>query len=293
VQRAAGVGPSADLRVVDAAAFPFALLYFTGSKAHNIVLRARAQKLGLKLNEYALIREADGSAFPPRTRQDIYRALGTELGRTGAARGSRRGRSGRNGTPSRAHRAVGSQRDSSLPFRWSDGNATIEEMAQAARAMGMSYLGLCDHSRSAAYAGGMSIERLYEQHAAIDALNARFDDGFRILKGIEVDILVDGALDYPDDVLERLDLVVASVHSRFNLSAEEQTARILRAVNHPWSTSSATSPGASCCSAIRIRSSSRRSSTPRRSVASRSRSTRTPIVSISMTPACATRWRAV
>jgi DNA polymerase (family 10) len=106
-------------------------------------------------------------------------------------------------------------------------------MAEAARAMGFRYLGLCDHSRSAGYAGGLSVERVREQHAAIDALNRGWDGQFRVLKGIEVDILPDGSLDFEDEVLASFEIVVASVHSRFSLSEAEQTARVLRALESP------------------------------------------------------------
>jgi len=118
---------------------------------------------------------------------------------------------------------------------WSDGKNSLEEMALAAKSLGFEYIAICDHSQSAAYAGGLSIERVRQQRADIDTLNAR-GLGIRILHGIESDILPDGSLDYPDDVLAEFDLVVASVHSHFNLPAPEQTARILRALAHPATT---------------------------------------------------------
>jgi DNA polymerase (family 10) len=224
-------GPNADLRVVPADSYPFALLYFTGSKAHNVALRGRAQKLGMKLNEYALVRESDGTTIPCKDEAAIYAALGLpwippELREdTGEIEAADRG-----ALPDLV----------TLPdlkgilhchSTWSDGLNSIREMADAARAMGMSYLGMCDHSRSAAYAGGMSIDQVKEQHREIDALNAEYDGDFRVLKGIEVDILADGSLDYPDEVLATFELVVASVHSRFNLGAAEQTERMIRAVS--------------------------------------------------------------
>ena len=118
----------------------------------------------------------------------------------------------------------------------SDGADTLAEMAEATRARGYGYFGVADHSQSAGYAGGLAIAEVEEQHAAIDRLNAGFRDGFRIFKGIEADILADGSLDYPDDVLGRFDFVVASVHSRFRLEREAQTERILRAVANPHTT---------------------------------------------------------
>ena len=118
---------------------------------------------------------------------------------------------------------------------YSDGLHTLREMVEGARARGFKYIAICDHSRSAGYANGLSIERVAEQHQEIDSLNAEYDD-FRILKGIESDILPDGSLDYPDEVLSSFDLVVASVHSVFNMSKENMTNRIIRALKNPYTT---------------------------------------------------------
>jgi len=118
---------------------------------------------------------------------------------------------------------------------FSDGVHSLREMAEAARDLGYHYLGVSDHSKSAHYAGGLSIEDVLRQHDLVDDLNAKLG-GFRILKGIESDILPDGSLDYPDEVLARFDFVVASVHSRFRLGKAEQTARIVKAVSKPFTT---------------------------------------------------------
>lgn len=227
-------GPGADLRVVAGPAFAPALMYFTGSKAHNVALRGRAQRMGFTLNEYALTREADGTVVPCEDETAVYAALGLpyippELREDGGEI-----EAAERGTLPRLVELSDLAGTLHCHSTWSDGGHTIEQMAEAARAMGMGYLGLCDHSRSAAYAGGMSIERVAEQHAEIDRINAAYAGAFRVLKGIEVDILVDGLLDYPDEVLARFELVVASVHSRFNLSAAEQTARMIRAVESPY-----------------------------------------------------------
>jgi len=114
----------------------------------------------------------------------------------------------------------------------SDGSATLEEMADAARGLGMTYLGICDHSKAASYAGGLDEGRVEEQHRAIDELN-RSLEGITLLKGIEADILADGTLDFSDEILARFDFVVASVHSRFHLPEAEMTRRIVRAVANP------------------------------------------------------------
>ena len=118
----------------------------------------------------------------------------------------------------------------------SDGVDTLGALAEATRNQGYVYLGIADHSKSAYYAGGLSVEEIAEQHAAIDRLNASYGGSFRIFKGIESDILLDGALDYPDEVLQRFDFVVASVHSRFRLDRKTQTERIIRAVENPYTT---------------------------------------------------------
>ena len=118
----------------------------------------------------------------------------------------------------------------------SDGVHTLQVMAEATHRRGYAYFGVADHSQSAHYAGGLSIEEIFEQHAEINRLNKHYGERFRILKGIESDILADGSLDYPDDVLASFDFVVASVHSRFKLSRKEQTDRILRAVANPRTT---------------------------------------------------------
>lgn len=227
-------GPSADLRVVKQAEFPCTLAYFTGSKAHNIALRARAQERGLKLNEYALTREADGVVLDTADEAELYRRLDLEyiepelredLGEISAAE--------RNELPDLVT-LEDLQGVLHVHSNWSDGSASIEEMARAAQTRGLHYLGLCDHSQAAAYAGGLNADRVRAQHEEIDRLNETMTDGFRILKGIESDILEDGTLDFPDELLSRFDVVVASVHSHFNLDEEAQTRRVLRAVESPF-----------------------------------------------------------
>lgn len=224
-------GVQCDLRGVTDAEFPFALHYFTGSKAHNIAMRRRAIERGLKLNEYAL--EGPDGPIPCKTEADLFEALGLhyiepelreDWGEMDAAE--------RGPLP----RLIELQ-DLTGTFHchtdWSDGGATLEEMAEAAREAGYKYLGIADHSRSAGYAGGLSPDRVRKQWEAIDALNEGFGKAFRLYKGTECDILPDGRLDFPDDLLEGFDYVVASVHSNFGLDREAMTKRICRAVSHP------------------------------------------------------------
>ncbi len=224
-------GVQCDLRGVEDAQFPFALHYFTGSKAHNIAMRRRAIAQGYSLNEYALT--GSNGPVPCATEADVFKALGLieippELREdAGEIEAAERGK-----LP-----ALIGLDDLTGTFHchtdWSDGAATLEEMAEAARASGLSYLGIADHSRSAGYAGGLSVERVREQRKAIDALNATYHGKFRLFKGTECDILGDGSLDFPDDLLEGFDYVVASVHSLFGLPREEMTRRIVKAVSNP------------------------------------------------------------
>jgi DNA polymerase (family 10) len=220
-----------DVRGVSPEHFPFALNYFTGSKAHNIALRRRAQQRGLKLSEYAL--EGDGGPIACKDEEALYRALGLayvppelreDAGEIAAAEAG--------ALPTLIERG-----DLTGTFHchtdWSDGGNTLDEMAEAARALGFKYLGIADHSRSAGYAGGLSIERVHAQWKAINALNARLAGSIRVFKGIECDILADGSLDFPDDVLEGFEYVVASVHSIFGQPKDVMTERICRALSHP------------------------------------------------------------
>jgi DNA polymerase (family X) len=223
----------ADLRVVREKQFPFAFHYFTGCKEHNVALRARAQARGLKLNEYEL---ADAKhSIPCRDEADLYRFFGLAY------------------TPPELREHTGeleAAADGTLPelvelkdikgvfhnhTTASDGDATLEEMAAAAKALGLSYLGIADHSQSLTVARGLSPAQVREQQTAIDALNKRVK-GIRLFKGVECDILADGRLDFDDDLLATFDYVVASVHSHFKQSREEMTARIVRAVRHPATT---------------------------------------------------------
>ncbi|MDD5349817.1 MAG: DNA polymerase/3'-5' exonuclease PolX [Chthoniobacteraceae bacterium] len=231
-------GLQADLRVVTNAQYPFALNYFTGSKEHNIGLRSRALQHGWSLNEYRLSPVENGRVKPepiPEIVQesDLYRALGLDfvepelredLGEFAAAE---------------AHELPKLVELENLRGTFhchttaSDGHASLEEMADAARELGLQYLGIADHSKSSFQAHGLDEARLLAQVEEIRRLNATFDDGFRLFAGVECDILKDGSLDFPDSVLSRLDYVVASVHSVFNLSEAEMTKRIVRAISNP------------------------------------------------------------
>jgi DNA polymerase (family 10) len=235
-------GIQCDLRVVSTAEYPFALAYFTGNKEHNIELRSRALKRGWTLNEYRL------APLPPdpktkkqralkkipkvRDEAELYHALDLDFippelrenwGEFEAAE--------RHSLPKLIEKenlrgAFHSHTTAS------DGHNSIEEMAEAAQALGLEYLGIADHSRSSIQAHGLDEAKLRAQAAAIRKLNKKFH-GFRLFAGVECDILRDGSLDFGDDVLSELDFVVASIHSVFNLSEADMTRRIIRAISNP------------------------------------------------------------
>jgi DNA polymerase (family 10) len=221
---------NADLRVVSDAQFPFALNYFTGSKEHNVALRQRAITYGLKLNEYELA--GAGKSVPCKDEADIYRALDLDY-----VEPELREQTGEIDAAAEHHLPQLIQRgDLTGTFHchtvWSDGAASLEQMAEAAKKLGLKYLGIADHSQSLTVANGLTPERVREQHKEIDALNAKLK-GIHLFKGTEADILADGRVDFDDELLETFDYVVASVHSHFNQPQEEMTARIIKAISHP------------------------------------------------------------
>ena len=228
-----GSGLQVDLRVIEPAVYGAALVYFTGSKAHNIAIRQRAQKKGLKLNEYGVFKARGRVACS--TEVDVYRAL--DLPWIAPELREDRGEidSALAGRLPRLIELIDLKGDLHAHTRASDGGNSLEEMAFAAQQAGLEYLAITDHSRSLRVAHGLDSDRLLKQIDQIDALNARLQ-GMTLLKGIEVDILEDGSLDLPDDILGRLDLVVGAVHSHFNLTLRQQTQRLLRAMDHRYFT---------------------------------------------------------
>lgn len=226
-------GVPADLRVVSEAEFPFALAYFTGSKEHNVRMRALAQEHDLKLNEYEL-------AGPKRKvdckdESDIFEALGLEY----VPPELREDTGEIEAAASRTLPKLIQTDDITGVFHChtndSDGSATLEEMVAAAQAAGYKYWGIADHSQSAFYANGLKADRVRDQHRRIDALNAKLKD-FRIYKGIESDILADGSLDYDEATLASFDYIVASVHSPLGMDEPTMTARICNAIRNPHCT---------------------------------------------------------
>lgn len=221
---------NADLRIVTDEQFPFALHYFTGSKEHNIAVRARAQQYGLKLNEYELAGPKKHIAC--KDEADIFKALDLDY-----IPPEMREQTGELEAAAEHHLPQLIEADDlrgtfHCHTDWSDGGATLEEMAAAARQLGLKYLGIADHSQSLTVARGLTPERVRRQQKEIDALNGRLK-GIKLFKGTECDILADGSLDFDDELLASFDYVVASVHSHFQQPQEEMTARVIRAIRHP------------------------------------------------------------
>jgi len=225
-------GLQADLRVVSEAQFATALHHFTGSKQHHVKLRGIARDKGLSISEYGLARLDGGPALQPESEDALYGILGLQP------------------VPPELREDLGElelARKSALPdlieerdvrgfvhchSTWSDGKATLEEMVRAARALGKEFITITDHTHAAHYANGLDLDRLKRQWDEIAQVQEKVPE-VRILRGSEVDILEDGALDWPDAILDQLDVVICSVHQRFKLDEPRQTERIRRALSHP------------------------------------------------------------
>jgi DNA polymerase (family 10) len=235
-------GIQADLRVVSDAEFPFALMYFTGNKEHNIVMRQRAIDRGLRLNEYGLFRSKVETRdpkllIPCKTEDEVFEHLGL------------------NGIPPEMredHGEIALAEKAPLPrliewtdlkgslhnhSTWSDGHQRPEEIAKSMTELGLAYWAVTDHSKSSFQANGLDASRVRKQLKEVAEINKRLDDdgsAFRLLTGTEVDILKDGTLDFPDDLLAELDVVVASIHQSFTLSEAEMTQRLINTAKNPW-----------------------------------------------------------
>ena len=223
-----------DVLLLPSESYGAALQYFTGSKAHNVSLRQRALKMGYTLSEWALARLDDESVVAAATEEEIYAALGMDwmpaelrenLGEIEAA----------------AHHALPRliQRsdirgDVHMHTNATDGHNTIREMADAALAVGYGYIAITDHSKNLAMTNGLDEKRALQHIARIRTVDEEMGGRIRVFTGIEVDILADGALDLEDEVLAQMDVVIASIHSRFDQSREEMTARIVRAIENPF-----------------------------------------------------------
>ncbi len=223
-------GMQVDLRVVSSATYGAALMYFTGSKAHNIALRGIAAGRGLKLNEYGLFHGTRRIAA--RTEEEVYRAFGLPYIEPELREDHGEIEAARHGRLPHLVTLADMRGDLHAHTTESDGRASARDMAQAARDRGYSYLAISDHSKRVTVAHGLDAARLARQIDEIARLNETLT-GFTVLRSVEVDILDDGRLDLPDDILARLDFVVGAIHSAFDLPRDKQTSRLLKAMDNP------------------------------------------------------------
>lgn len=221
-----------DLRVVESKAFGAALAYFTGSKAHNIRLREMAVKAGLKLNEYGVFREEDDKRIGGETEEEVYRILGLPFIPPELREDSGEIEAAQQGRLPDLVELDDIKGDLHVHTELTDGHHTIEELVKAARQRGYGYIAVTDHSKGLGVAKGLDEDRIGQQMKEIDALNKKLR-GFKVLKGVEVDIRSDYSLDLPDELLNRLDVVVASIHSGFGQSRDKLTRRLLSAIKNP------------------------------------------------------------
>ncbi|CAN5805811.1 DNA polymerase/3'-5' exonuclease PolX [soil metagenome] len=226
-------GFQADLRVVPRESLGAALQYFTGSKAHNIALRDRALQRGLKLNEYGLFRIDDNSLVAGADEPAIYAALGLEFVPPELRENRGEFVAAETGVLPRLLSLEDLRGDLHMHTIATDGRADAETMARAAQAAGLDYVAITDHSQALAMANGLDERRALDHAAQIRALSGRLD-GFTVLAGIECDIRPDGTMDLADECLAQLDVVIASIHSAFNLDEGRMTERILKAISNPY-----------------------------------------------------------
>jgi DNA polymerase (family 10) len=223
-------GLQVDLRVLDDASYGAGLYYFTGSKAHNVAVRRRAQEMGLKVNEYGVWRRERRIAG--RTEAEVARTVGLPLIPPELREDQGEIEAALAGTLPKLVRREDLRGDLQMHTTASDGRDSLEAMADAARALGYAYMAVTDHSPAVRVTGGLDRAGFRRQWRRIERLNAGYR-GFTILKGAEVDILADGSLDLDDDTLAEFDIVLVSLHSRLDLPAREQTRRVLKALRHP------------------------------------------------------------
>ncbi len=226
-------GLQVDVRLLDKESFGAALLYFTGSKEHNVALRGRANEMGWTLNEYALTTLKGGKVVARRTEEEIYSKLKLEYIEPELREMTGEIEAAENGKIPKLVKLEDIRGDLQMHTTASDGRNSIEEMGAAAKKLGYEYIALTDHSKAVTVANGMDEKRTLEQIKKIRSAQERVP-GIRLLAGIEVDILKDGSLDLDNDVLAQLDVVVASVHSYMNLESAEMTDRLLAAIDNPY-----------------------------------------------------------
>ena len=237
-------GLSVDLRVIPEESWGAAMHYFTGSKEHNVRVRTEAVKRNLRLNEWGVFRipegvdpesvgKTDGERIGGRTEEEVFASVGLpwippelreDRGECAVSTADE--------LP-RLLELADMRGDLHMHTTWTDGRASVLEMARAARERGLAYIAITDHSKAVTVAGGLTPEKVREQWGEIEAAREEMGEDFLILRGQEVDILKDGSLDQPDDILEELDIVVIAVHSFMDMDGATMTERVLRAMDHP------------------------------------------------------------
>ena len=226
-------GIQVDVRMLDAASAGAALQYFTGSKAHNVVLRDRAKRMGYKLNEYGLFRISDEAKVAGKTEQEIYKFLGLDYIEPEMRENAGEIEAAAKNKLPHLVRLDDIRGDLHMHSTATDGRCSIREMAEAAKQRGLEYIAMTDHSKALAMANGMNEKRVLAQIKDISKLNEELD-GVRVFSSSEVDIRQEGSLDLDNEVLAQLDLVVASVHSFMTQSSKQMTDRLLRAFENPY-----------------------------------------------------------
>jgi DNA polymerase (family 10) len=230
--------------VIPSESYGAALQYFTGSKEHNVRIRKMAVKRGLKVSEWGVFEAARGGADPDTsqaegkrvggaTEEEVYAAVGLPWMDPEIREDRGEFEAAEKGELPKLVRLEDVRGDLHMHSTWSDGTASILEMARACRDRGYEYMAITDHSQAVTVAGGLTPERVREQWEEVAKAQEAMGDGFRIFRGQEVDILKDGSLDQPDDILEELDLVIVSVHSFMSMDREAMTRRVLAALRHP------------------------------------------------------------
>jgi DNA polymerase (family 10) len=223
-------GFQVDLRVVKPESFGSAAHYFTGSKSHNIKIRSRGVAQGLKINEYGVFKGQKRIAG--KTEEEVYASVGFPYFEPELREDRGEIEAALQGKLPHLIQLKDLKGDLHTHSNWTDGHSSIEEMAKKGLALGYEYIAMCDHSPTIGITNGLDEKKLEKHNEEIDKLNKRFKN-FRVLKGIEVDIRSDGKLDLPDSVLEKLEVVVGAVHTKFTLSKEEMTKRIIKAIEDP------------------------------------------------------------
>lgn len=223
-----------DVRLLPRASYGAALQYFTGSKHHNVTLRQRALKQGMTLSEYALLRLEDDAIVASRSEEEIYNALGLDYIAPELRENCGEIEAAATHTLPRLIELADLRGDVHMHTSETDGTCTIREMAEAALARGRKYIAVTDHSKNLAMTNGMNDERALAHAARVRQVNNEMEGRIHLFTGIECDILAEGDMDLEDETLAQLDIVIASVHSRFDQPLEVMTARVLRAIENPY-----------------------------------------------------------